>query len=187
MIQDGTIVSADMAVDPRNASNFNSGDVPLAQLGNVGSRDITQVEDEVALLGFKIASNGSLSKYNLVDQTVDAFEDASDIDASASTGETRDSSGNYYSGTSSTSVTATGGTITTDGDYTIHSFTSGGTFTTDTAQPVDLLDVAGGGGGGGYCGGGGGAGVCGLVPVGKQSRTLIGILIGKFSVNTQNR
>ena len=158
MIQDGTITSTDMAVDPRNASNFNSGDVPLAQLGNVGSRDITQVEDEVALLGFKIASNGSLSKYNLVDQSVDAFEDASGIDASASTGETRDSSGNYYSGTSSTSVTATGGTITTDGDYTIHSFTSGGTFTTDTAQPVDLLVVAGGGGGGGYCGGGGGAG-----------------------------
>ena len=160
MIQDGTVTSADMAVDPRNASNFNSGDVPLAQLDNAPTTSITQVEDEVALLGFKIAANGTLAKYNLVDQTVDAFEDGSGIDASASTGEVRDASGKYYSGSASAAVTATGGTITTDGDYTIHSFTATGasTFTTDTAQSVDLLVVAAGGGGGGYCGGGGGAG-----------------------------
>ena len=160
MIQDGTVTSADFANDPRNASNFNSGDVPLAQLDNAPVQSAAQVTDDIALLGFKIASNGSLSKYNLVDQTVDAFEDATGIDASASTGESRDSSGKYYVGGSSGTVTATGGTITTDGDYTIHSFTATGasTFTTDTAQSVDLLVVAAGGGGGGYCGGGGGAG-----------------------------
>ena len=160
IIQDGTIVSADLAVDPRNASNFNSGDVPLAQLGNAPDQSVAEVTDDIALLGFKIAANGTLAKYNLVDQTVDAFEDGSGIDASVSTGEARNAAGKYYSGTSSAAVTATGGTITTDGDYTIHSFTSTGssTFTTDTAQSVDLLVVAAGGGGGGYCGGGGGAG-----------------------------
>ena len=145
--------------DPTNASNLSSGDVPLAQLGNAPATDTTVIEDDVALLGFKVAANGSFGKYNLVDQTEDAFMDATGIDASASTNDVRNAA-NYYSGVAGSSVTATGGTITTDGLYTIHSFTStgAGTFTTDTAQSVDLLVVAGGGGGGGYVGGGGGAG-----------------------------
>jgi hypothetical protein len=61
-------------------------------------------------------------------------------------------------------VLATGGTITTCGDYKIHSFTGPGTFTvTNAGNPfgsstVDYLVVAGGGGGGGGIGGGGGGG-----------------------------
>jgi hypothetical protein len=66
-------------------------------------------------------------------------------------------------------VAATGGTITTCGDYKIHSFTGPGTFTvTNAGNPggstsVDYLVVAGGGAGGssapvGYETGGGGAG-----------------------------
>tara|TARA_B110000495_G_scaffold171752_1_gene160215 strand:+ start:929 stop:1822 length:894 start_codon:yes stop_codon:yes gene_type:complete len=56
--------------------------------------------------------------------------------------------------------TATGGTITTDGSYTVHSFTSSGTFTPSSAGTVEYLVVAGGGGRGkeAYYGGGGGAG-----------------------------
>jgi hypothetical protein len=61
--------------------------------------------------------------------------------------------------------TATGGTITTDGSYKIHTFTSSGTFAvSDAAHGVmEYLLIAGGGAGGGstgYCwsGGGGGAG-----------------------------
>ena len=55
---------------------------------------------------------------------------------------------------------ATGGTITTDGDYKVHTFTSSGTFTVSSAPDyVHYLVVAGGGGGGGHThGGGGGAG-----------------------------
>ena len=59
---------------------------------------------------------------------------------------------------------ATGGTITTCGDFKIHTFTSPGTFTVtqvgEGANPsnVDYLVVAGGGSGGGSYGGGGGAG-----------------------------
>jgi hypothetical protein len=49
-------------------------------------------------------------------------------------------------------ITATGGTITTCGDYKIHTFTSDGTFCVSAgAGPlavVDYLVVAGGGGGG---------------------------------------
>jgi hypothetical protein len=56
-------------------------------------------------------------------------------------------------------INATGGnsTNTLDG-YTIHTFTTSGTFSVTSAGYVDVLVVAGGGGGGGYIGGGGGAG-----------------------------
>ena len=59
-------------------------------------------------------------------------------------------------------MAATGGTITTDGDYKVHTFTSSGTFTVTKTSPtsnsVDYLVVGGGGGGGSDRGGGGGAG-----------------------------
>ena len=64
-------------------------------------------------------------------------------------------------------VTATGGTITTSGNFKIHTFTGSGTFTVscggnaDGSNTVDYLVLAGGGGGGGSggnVGGGGGAG-----------------------------
>ncbi len=57
---------------------------------------------------------------------------------------------------------ATGGTVTTSGGYTIHTFTSSGTFTANQAGNVDVLVVAGGGGGAGGAlvhGGGGGGGM----------------------------
>ena len=160
-IDDGTIVSADMALDPRNASNLSSGDVPLAQLGNVPATDLTGLQDDIALLAFKTQANGSLARYNLVDQSVDAFEDASGVDASASTNEVREST-NYWWGATTTTPTVTGGTITTDGDYKVHTFTANGDFISDAlwsgSQGLDYVIVAGGGGGGGRMGGGGGAG-----------------------------
>lgn len=57
---------------------------------------------------------------------------------------------------------ATGGTITSDGTYVYHTFTSSGTFTPKQSLTADYLVVAGGGAGGGGpnegTGGGGGAG-----------------------------
>ena len=83
MIQDGTltdsnfvnttITSADMALDPRDADNYTSGSVPLAQLGNVPEANTAALDDDIAVVGFKIAANGSLGKYDLLDQTVDAL------------------------------------------------------------------------------------------------------------------
>ena len=61
-------------------------------------------------------------------------------------------------------VTATGGTVTTCGDYKIHTFTGPGTFCVSCAgnasgsNSVDYLVVAGGGSGGADGGAGGGAG-----------------------------
>ena len=68
-----------------------------------------------------------------------------------------------------TYMSGTGGTITTDGSYKVHTFLSSGTFTSTTGNVasvgtiVDYLVIAGGGGAGGssnagYYGSGGGAG-----------------------------
>ena len=82
--------------------------------------DTGGLEDDIALLGFKVASNGSLAKYNLVDQTIDDFQDTSGVNAGASTNEIRDSSGKYYSGTESANYWGDGsdGSLTTSGDVT---------------------------------------------------------------------
>ena len=78
----------------------------------------------------------------------------------------------YLRGPSSWSVVgkgykATGGTISTSGSYTYHTFTSSGTFIVGPATlSVDYLIVAGGGGGGSSvvgAGGGGGGGAGGLL------------------------
>jgi len=56
---------------------------------------------------------------------------------------------------------ASGGTLTTDGDYNVHTFTSSSTLTFSVADvPVEYLVISGGGGGGGayFCGGGGAGG-----------------------------
>lgn len=69
-------------------------------------------------------------------------------------------------------IVATGGTVTTSGNYRIHTFTGSGTFTVTSApagKTLDTLIVAGGGSGGNiYYAGGGGAGgmleVFGIAP-----------------------
>ena len=154
----GEVLTANMAVDPTNASNLSSGSVPLAQLGNV---DTTGLQADIALLAFKTQANGSLARYNLVDQSVDAFEDASGVDASASTGETRNSTGNYYSGVGA-GPTNSNGTESIVGANTVVTWLTSGTFVVPagaTAANTDWLVVGGGGSGGKtYGAGGGGAG-----------------------------
>ena len=60
--------------------------------------------------------------------------------------------------------TATGGSVTTDGNYKVHSFTSSGTFSVSEVSvdpsnaELDYLIIAGGGSGGSNSGSGGGAG-----------------------------
>lgn len=53
---------------------------------------------------------------------------------------------------------ASGGTVSTSGAYTVHTFTSSGTFTVNAALSADVVIVGGGGGGGHQHAGGGGAG-----------------------------
>ena len=73
---------------------------------------------------------------------------------------------NEYATGGSAFIVATGGTITTSGDYKIHTFNSDATFTVTSAGPgtptqtdeVSYVVVAGGGGGAFAFGGGGGGG-----------------------------
>ena len=81
---------------------------------------------------------------------------------------------------SPTIVSATGGTKTTVGDYTLHAFTSPGNFVTsaDTGGNIQFLMIGGGGSGGNDSGGGGGAGallVGADVPVGPSQTMAIAI------------
>ena len=156
-ITDAQVKTADMAIDPTNASNLSSGSVPLARLGNVDTSGIDSNKEDIALLAFKTQANGSLARYNLVDQSVDSFEDASGISASDSAYEVRNAAGKYYSGGGQNYPT--GGTVTTHGSYRVHSFLSGSTnVVAAVAGTVDVLMVGGGGAGGSYHSGAGGAG-----------------------------
>ena len=164
-ILDSTITNAKMALSPANASNLSSGSVPAAQLTLAPDPDLSPALEDIALLAFKTQANGNLARYNLVDQFVDAFEDATGISASDSTNEVRNSAGKYYSGISTVTVSGNYDDSGVDGEYTYYKWTtvtSSGSFTTDGAQDYEYLVVAGGGAGGG-CGtggqgGGGGAG-----------------------------
>jgi len=169
-----------------NVTNQITGVVPTANLGSgsasastylagnqtyqtIAEYDDSVVQSNIAMLGFKVAVNGSLTRYNLVDQSIDEFYDTSGVDASASTNESRVASGSnfYYGGVSTTSPTVTedADDVAVDGDYTVYKWTdvSGtGSYNNDTTQNHDWLVVAGGGGGApsyaGYSGGGAGAG-----------------------------
>ena len=70
---------------------------------------------------------------------------------------------------------ATGGTITRDGDYYVHTFTSNGTFTPSVAMNADVLVVAGGGAGAPNAGAGGGGG-------GVQKETGFSVSATSYSV-----
>ena len=75
----------------------------------------------------------------------------------------------FYGAVDALYVTATGGSVTTDGDYKIHEFTSSGTFAVTEegnsagSNEIEYVIIAGGGsGGGGGAGGGGGGGAGGM-------------------------
>ena len=169
-IEDNAVTSSKIIADAVTTAKMDDDAVGIAELSATGTAssstylrgdnawtalseyDDSGVQDDIALLGFKVASNGSLAKYNLVDQTVDAFEDATGIDASTSTGEFR-ASDNYYSGitTSSTQTALT----------TVESSTT--TIPAGLVGSVNLLVVGGGGSSGEQGNACAGAGAGGLV------------------------
>ena len=71
----------------------------------------------------------------------------------------------------------TGGTITTSGGYTIHTFNSSGTFAIGSGISADYLAVGGGGGGGSYSSNAGGGGAGSLQYLTSQS-----LSAGSYSV-----
>ena len=120
--------------------------------------DDSVVQSNIAMLGFKVAVNGSLTRYNLVDQSIDEFFDTSGVDASASVNEARSGGAPYYY-YGLVPDNPTGGTTNEYSGFVSHTFTATGSFITPSATGnVDVFVVAGGASGGRYTGGGGGAG-----------------------------
>ena len=145
--------------------------------------DDDQIQSNIAMLGFYVAVNGSLVRYNLVDQSIDEFYDTSGVDASASTNENRVDTGSganfYYDGAASATVTEDADDSGTDGLYSWYKWTdtaATGSYENSASISHDYLVVAGGGGGGGTQSGAGGAGgfrtATGLSLVGGTTYTI---------------
>ena len=84
---------------------------------SVTTYDDNKIQANIALLGFKMAVNSDLIKYNLQDQIIDEFEDASGIDAGASTNETLVSATYYKGSGSNLTLQSTDTTAETEPDY----------------------------------------------------------------------
>jgi len=143
------------------------GDNPYRASGVVATVEVeayddNQIQSNIAVLGFYIAVNGSLVRYNLVDQSIDEYFDTTGVDAGNSTNELRSlvSPYYYYGGTGAT-ITEDADATGEDGLYTWYKWTDSGatgSFITSITQDVEYLIVAGGGSGGTNHGGAGGAG-----------------------------
>jgi len=119
------------------SEDITAGQVKSADLAS-DAVDTSSLETDIALLGFKVAANGSLAAYNLDDQTIDDFQDSSGIDAGSSTNENvsggyvNGSTGNYYGDSSDGSLSTAGNVTHTvanksgsyDGDMVIKQYSS---------------------------------------------------------------
>ena len=86
-ILDGTIANAD--VSPSAA-------VGVAKTGLMKSTEKTQIEQNIGLLGFKMAVNDSLTIFNLVDGVVDEFHDESGTDEAEGSNDLYNSTCDFY-------------------------------------------------------------------------------------------
>ena len=156
----GTVPTANLGSGTASSSTYLAGDQTYK---TITEYDDSVLQSNVAMLGFKVAVNGSLTRYNLVDQSIDEFYDTSGVDASASTNDNRVASGSnyYYSGNTSGTATQDADDTGVDGDYTWYKWTdtaATGSYSYSSTANHDWLVLAGGGGGGASNGGGGGAG-----------------------------
>ena len=87
-IEDGTIVNADINACAAIASSKLSGIVSSCEASNI--------EQNIALLGFKMAVNDGLTVFNLVDGVVDEFHDESGTDEGEGSNDNYCSSNDNY-------------------------------------------------------------------------------------------
>ena len=117
-IDDGAVDTEHLADDAVEAAELASNAVVNASVASnaniAGSKlDTSVLENNIAMLGFYRAVDGSKAKYSLVDQVIDDFQDATGIDTGSSLNETLTSG--YYGGTINTQTYIGDGS---DGDYT---------------------------------------------------------------------
>jgi len=147
--------------------NTTGGAITVTLPGSPSAGDIIALKDyantwdtnnvTLARNGSKINGQCSCATLNTESQAVTLIY----VDGTKGWQDIQDSTSNV---TGQAYVTATGGTVTTSGDFKIHTFTSSSNFVVSCAgnasgsNKVSYLVVAGGGGSGRYYGGGGGGG-----------------------------
>ena len=198
-INNGAVTADDLA----STLDLSSKTVTLAS--DLVSDLKRPVQDNIALLGFKMAVNDGLTVFNLVDGVVDEFNDESGTDEAEGSNDTYNATDDYYVNSNS----PTGDTIPLSTPYSagfaIRTVTepdtscaatnpsqgsgSPGTFTVGLGVTSMSVKMWGAGGGGGYYGtvgtgfvtggtGGGGGFVSGTVAVTPGQSILVGVAEG---------
>ena len=99
----GTAASLNVGTSANNIVQLDgSAKLPAVDGSNLTgvATDTSAMENNIAILAFKTPAANNLAKFNLIDQVVDEYEDATGIDASASTNENflGGAGAKYYSG-----------------------------------------------------------------------------------------
>ena len=102
-IVDGTIVNADISPSAAIASakvpgiaTLNTSISTLCTTASNVSAQVGKVENNIALLGFKMAVNDGLTVFNLVDGVVDEFHDESGTDEAEGSNDLYCATSDYY-------------------------------------------------------------------------------------------
>ena len=177
-IATGAVEESDLAANAVTSAKINDGTVVAADLASsldLSSKTVTippsatsTVDQNIALLGFKMAVNEGLTVFNLVDGIVDEFHDESGTDEGEGSNDNYCSSSDFYknvgdpvaisAGLGVTSVTE--GDTSTAGTNPAHGSGTSGVFTVPTGMTSVNMQVWGAAGAGNNCnpldGGGGG-------------------------------
>ena len=98
-IRDESILKADIGATGETEEDIlvvqSDGSVDFQNINSLA--DIKKLQDNILLNAFRIAINGGLVKYNMVDGIMDEFEDESGVDTATSTNEDYDSVNDLYS------------------------------------------------------------------------------------------
>ena len=150
----GVVPAANLGSGTASSSTYLAGD---STYKTISEYDDSQIQSNIALLGFKFATQNSLAKYNLQDQIIDEYEDTSGIDAGNST------NAQYTNDSWLGAITPTqdADEIGADGEYSWYKWTdttATGSYIIASTTNHEYLIVGAGASGGGYHSGGGGAG-----------------------------
>ena len=177
-IEDSSVTSASIADDSIVNADINSSAAIASskiacssnfETNTTFTNKLSALDQNIALLGFKMAVNEGLTVFNLVDGVVDEFHDESGTDEGEGSNDTYCSSNdNYVNGTDGTPfIAGFSTTLITESDTSTAGTNPGdasgtsGTFTVPTGVTSVNLRVYGSGGGGANpitCGFGGGGG-----------------------------
>ena len=190
-IVDGTIVNADISPSAAIANAKVPGIGTLCTTATNINATVGAVEQNIALLGFKMAVNDGLTVFNLVDGVVDEFHDESGTDESEGSNDHYCATNDIYSNNGSCSAYSAGfsSTAITEPDTSVTqtnpTFGSGtfGQFTVPTGMTSANIFLWGAGGGVEQSGpsGGGGFTEGTLAVTGSQ---VLEIVVGEGGLNS---